>query len=335
MRIAEKLRAELSLESLRSPRWFAVFLWIAFALELGLALWGVVHGSFLPSFSLPTLFVFLLLVLWVQFLKTLGLIGSLLFGGVLLNSLLDFLVSLDQVWGEWNWMSAALVLVPFLHLVLLCAALLSWQKMSLKVRALFFGALALFFIRAVLMIPAYARWSGGISGLSQTLLNKVGVTEVFLKEKTAPIAEFISSRVVSEQWDCDIKGDYIDLPLDGPTWGEADVISKLECGFSVNFAYLDSTELQIANTLELPIQLQFSLYNIETESFQRTWSHVLYAGNTEKIVDVLIGPSELLFVYSVEGPRDGVLTLASSAAEALPESIRIELEPFGVVLPSR
>lgn len=334
MRIAAKLRAELSLESLRSPRWFAVFLWIAFLLELGLAFGAVLQDSFVPSFSLPTLSVFLLLVLWVQFLKTLGLVGSLFFGGVLLNSLLDFLVSLDQVWGQWTWMSMALVLVPFLHLVLLCAALLSWQKMNLKVRALFLGALALFLIRAVLMIPAYARWSGGISGFSEALLSKVGVSEVF-KNSSEPRREFLATKLIGEKWDCTWRGDWVELSLSGPVVGGEQVFERMECGFSRNFAKLSSSELQIANKLERPVQLQFSLFDTDSESFVRTWSHVIYAGNTEKILDVGLQPQELLFVYAVGRPRDGVLTLASSEAQGLPERLRIELSPFAVVLPSR
>lgn len=334
MKIAEKLRAELSLESLKSPRWFAVFLWIAFALELGLSLWAVFQGEFVPSFSLPTLMVFLLLVLWVQFLKTLGLVGSVLFGGILLNSLLDFLVSLDQVWGDWSWISAALVVVPFLHLILLCAALLSWRKMNLKLRALFCGALALFLIRAVLMIPAYARWSGGISGLSQALLNKVGINEVFLHAEV-PKPDFLATKSVGDVWDCDWQGDVVELSLKGEIFSSDHVFERLECGFSTSFARLNGTELLVANKLDAPIQLQFSLYDTESENFIRTWSHVIYAGNTEKILDVEIMQNELLFVYTAANPRDGVLTLASDVAQNLPERMKIELNPFAVALPSR
>ena len=339
---------DIKTEGLKSPLWFAVSVWIAFLLELGLFLWGVLtHQAGVHHFW-PTFSILLFLLLWLQSQKTLGLVGSLLLGALCLNGLIDLIFAYDNLSFEDSFSIAAFG-VPVAQVLLIVSAFFAWQRINVKGRAVVFGFLSLFLIRAILLVPFYDKWTGELSGYSYELLEATGIDvgPVWLQ---AEGEEEPSTVIVDEgeveslkshsckRWESPTEfyfSEKVNLTLGA---GEGDVAQEAiqfgECGFFNKVALVREETLAIKNLNGSAVQLRMSVWNMNSQSFAERGSQVLLFPNSDvEVSDIQLSDDEILVVYRVDNPRGNLILLTSN--KSLEGVALVEFEPLDVQYKSR
>ena len=294
-------------------RWPLLGLVLAFLAELLLCFWAASESRLSFAYVSPTLFVLFAFVLWFRTNKTLGLFGSALLGALFMNALIDAAFTWTLlVEGRGNSDLVSLI-VPSFHLVLATTLFLWSKNISGKVRWIFAGLFAFFVLRALLLIPVYAQWSGEIAGLSQKISSWTGVEMQMIPVQTEVTALNSSaeekSLVGCERPNITVVNSTLAIELNEPlVWGE--------CGFEKTLYKFQSellpVEVSFKNETSDPVQLQLSLYDVSSKEFVRTWNLVLFPSSLQTVSDVQFPEEGALFVYAIDKPEWGVVSLFSA-----------------------
>ena len=313
-------------------QWPLTALFVCLILEVMLSFWLAGDVRLSMSYVSPSLIVLISFILWFRANYLLGMFGSALLGAFLLNSVVDgaFVWTLMAEGNlKSSWFS---ILVPSFHFLVAMFLLLSGRDIKLNARWLFAGCLAFFVLRALLLIPVYARWSGEIAGMTQNLSRWTGVKILPHGQPGGFPVESIASALLVEE----SLLDSCSRP-NGETYNsntaEALGVTELvwnECGFSKLQRTIESGEnLNLRNDTEAAVQLRFSIYNIDSMNFEKTWNLVLFPQSIQVVSQFELRPFEVALVYSPDLAKRGVLALFPHGMRA---SLWVEHSPLMVRL---
>jgi len=239
-----------------------------------------------------TLVVALFLLLWLRFNRSLSLVGSGFAGALLVSGLMDSLLA----WGsDDRWLAIALPLM----FVALAIFLIRIDSLIPTRRWVVFGLVSMFMIRALVLAPTHATWSGRLSGSVREWLVLAGLDPSVLPRKEEPPPVLSDIEMPCGLGRFSVKSDAI-KPVTG-----AFQLRIEACGFSPQaFSVRGSEIIEISNALEMAVQISFAPQDEEGE-YLNTMSVVVPPQSSIEVADFKVPVGGSVLVYAPLEPHLG------------------------------